>query len=127
MNIPTLIKAFEATADITGKHIVKFSDAANSNKIATADGPTAPLVGVADAMGAKQGGMCDVHLAGITTVKLGGAVAAGDPLTAAADGRAIKLVAGAGQTRIGIGFAQAPGVADDEIPAFLAPVILHQA
>jgi hypothetical protein len=123
---PTFIKAYEASADIEGKRFVMFSDAANNSKVATANGATAPIIGVSDAMGALTGGMCDVKRAGLATVKLGGTVAAGDPLTAAADGRAIKCDPAAGATRRVAGFADAPGVANDEIPCWLASSLLHE-
>lgn len=125
--IPTFICAYEAEADIAGFRIVKFSDTTASQKIATAAANTEPHVGVSDGMGASAGGMCDVHRGGLVSVQLGGAVAAGDPLTSDAAGKAIKAVAAVSTTVRVIGYADAPGVADDIIDAFLSPAILHQA
>ena len=125
--IPTFIRAYEASADIAGSRIVKFSDAASSNKIAQANSNTAASLGVSDAMGADLGGMCDVHRDGLISVELGGTVTAGAPLTSDADGKAIAAVAAAGTTIRIIGFADEPGIAGDVVDAFLSPALLHQA
>lgn len=125
--IPTFIRAYEASAAVAGYRIVKFSDAASSNKIAQANSTTSACIGVSDAMGADLGGMCDVHRAGLVSVELGGSVNAGDPLTANADGKAIKAVAASGTTVRIIGSADEPGIAGDVIDAFLSPALLHQA
>lgn len=114
-------RAFEASAAIQGRRIVAFSDAAASSKIAQAASATAPAIGVSDALGADLGGMCDVHLAGLVQVELGATVAAGAPLMADANGRAITAVGAAATTRRVIGFATEPGVVGDIIDAWLAP------
>jgi hypothetical protein len=43
-------------------------------------------------MGGSTGGMVDVVRAGLASVRLGGTVAAGDPLTSDANGKAVKAV-----------------------------------
>lgn len=125
--IPTFTRAYEAAAAITGYTIVAFADAANGNTITTAASNTTASLGVADAMGAEIGGMCDVHRDGLASVQLGGPVSAGDPLTSDANGKAVAASAQAGTTVRIIGFADEPGVADDIIDAFLSPGLLHQA
>jgi len=125
--IPTFIRAYETSAAVAGCRIVKFSDAASSNKVAQADSTTSASLGVSDAMGADIGGMCDVHRGGLVSVELGGTVTAGAPLTADADGKAIAAVAAAGTTIRVIGLADEPGIAGDVIDAFLSPALLHQA
>lgn len=125
--IPTFIRAFEASDEITGRRIVAFSDVAASSKIALAATATAPAIGVSEAMGADAGGMCDVVMAGLASVELGAPVTAGQPLMADAEGRAIPATAQAATTRRVIGFATEPGVLGDIIDAWLAPGLLDRA
>lgn len=125
--IPTFIRAFEASAAIAGRRIVVFSDAAASSKIAQAAAATTPALGVSEAMGADAGGMCDVVMAGMAPVELGGTVTAGAPLMADADGKAIAATALAATTRRVIGIALQPGVSGDIIDAWLAPSLLDRA
>lgn len=124
--IPTFIRSYEASADIAPYRIVKFSDAANSPKVAQGAAATDPLIGVSDKMGGVSGGMTDVVRAGLAGVELGGAVSAGDPLTADADGKAVKCTPTADETHYVVGFADAPGIAGDIIDAFIAPSLLFQ-
>ncbi|KPD10870.1 capsid cement protein [Phaeobacter sp. 11ANDIMAR09] len=125
--IPSFTRAYEAAAAIEGYRIVVFADPANGSTITTASDNTSASLGIADSMGAELGGMCDVHRDGLYPVRLGGPVAAGDPLTSDANGAAIKAVAAAGTTIRIIGFAEEPGVADDLCPTFLSPGLLHEA
>lgn len=125
--IPTFVRSFEASAAITGNRIVKFSDVAASSKVALAAAATDPAIGVSDSMGAALGEMCDVHMAGLVSVILGGTVTAGAPLMADANGAAIAAVATASTTRRVIGFATQPGVSGDIIDAWLNPSLLDRA
>jgi len=119
VSIPILIVSYEASADIGAKRIVKFSDAANTAKIAPAAAATDPLLGVSDAMGAVSGGMADIILGGLGEVTLGGTVAAGDKLTSDANGAAVKCVGAAGARREYVASALLPGVAGDIIPCLV--------
>lgn len=123
--IPTFIRGYEGSADIAPHRIVKFSDVAASQKVAQGAAAADPLIGVSDKMGGVSGGMTDVVRAGLGAVQLGGVVEAGDPLTADADGKAIKCVGAAGETRRIVGYADAPGVADDIIDAWISPGVLQ--
>ena len=125
--IPTFTRAFEASAAIGGNRIVMFSDTAASAKIALANSATAPSFGVSDTMGAALGDMCDVHMAGLAQVVLGGTVTAGAPLMADANAAAIAATAAAASTRRVIGFATQPGVAGDIIDVWLMPSLLDRA
>lgn len=125
--IPTFVRAYEAATAVEGHRILKFSDAANTSVVAHADADDAPLIGVSDEMGAKTGGMCDVHRGGLISVHLGGTVTAGAPLTSDANGKAIAAVATTGTTVRIIGYSDEPGVEDDIIDVFFAPGILHEA
>jgi hypothetical protein len=124
--IPTFIRSHEASADVEPFRIAKFSDIAASKKVAHSAANTDPIMGVFDRMGGKPGGMADVVRAGLASIRLGGPVQAGDPLTSDANGKAVKCVAAAGQTRRIVGFAEEPGVADDIIDAWIAPGLLHE-
>jgi hypothetical protein len=124
--IPTFIKSYEVSADVEPFRIARFSDAAASQKVAQAAANTDPIIGVFDRMGGKTGRMTDVVRAGLASVRLGGTVQSGDPLTSDANGKAIKAVAAPGQTRRIVGFADQPGVADDIIDAWIAPGLLHE-
>lgn len=120
-----LVTSHEASAAIDGYVIVAFSDAAVSGKVATATGPTAPLVGTTGRIGVSAAGqMVDVERTGVPRVRLGGTVSAGDRLTSDATGRAVK-VAAAGQRVIGT--AERPGVAGDIITYFAAPSVAQGA
>jgi len=123
--IPAFIRSYEASAIIAACRFVAFSDAANSQKIAQGAAATDALIGVSDRMGGDVGQMVDVHRSGLASITLGGTVAAGDPLTSDANGKAIKCTAGAGSVKRVIAWADQPGVAGDVIDCFLgAPSLL---
>lgn len=119
--IPTLIRAYEATAAIAAYKIVKFSDAANSSKIAPASVNTDPVLGVSGSMPAAISDMADVVQHGIGLVTLGGTVTAGAELTTDASGNAIVAVPTAAVFMSVIGKALAPGVAGDVIEVLVTP------
>lgn len=120
--IRVLTVSYEAAAAIGACLIVAFVDAANSSKVGPAASATAPLAGTTGRVGASAAGqMVDVEKLGVAQVTLGGAIAAGDPLTANAAAKAVKATV-AGQ-RI-IGFAEEPGVADDIVNYLVAPGVL---
>ncbi len=123
--IPTFTRAYQAAVAIAGFRIVAFADAANNATIAQASTQTGAFLGVSDRQGADAGGMADVHRDGLGSVELGGTVAAGDPLTADADGKAIVAVAAIGTTKRIVGYADEPGVSGDIIDAFISPGVLH--
>lgn len=125
--IPTFTRSLQASAAITGRRIVKFSDAAASSKVAMASAATDPCIGVADPLGAESGGLCDVHIAGQVSLELGGTVTAWAPLMADAQARGIAATATAASTRRIIGFAMEPGVVGDFIDAWLIPSLLDRA
>lgn len=125
--IQDFIRSYETAAEVDGHLIVKFADGANNSKVTTAAGATEALIGTADSLGADLGGMLDVHRGGVPTVRLGGAVNAGDPITSDANGKGIVATPAAATTVRIIGYAEEPGVAEDIIEYFFAPGLLHQA
>lgn len=119
--IPTLIRAYEASAAIAAFKIVKFSDAANNAKIAPAAVNTDPVLGVSGSMATATGDMADVIQHGIGLVTLGGTVSAGAELTSDASGNAIAAVPTAGVFMSVVGKALAPGVAGDVVEVLVNP------
>ena len=119
--IPTLIRAYEASAAIGAYKIAKFSDAAASTKIGPAAANTDPLMGVTGQLGGAAGDMVDVTQSGIGLVTLGGTVTAGAELTSNASGDAIAAVPTAGVFMSIVGKANAPGVAGDVIEILVGP------
>lgn len=117
--VPTLTIAYEASADVDGFLIARFSDAANTSRVAGATANTDPILGITDRVGGASGKMVDIHLDGTADCRLGGTVNAGAPLTADAESRAIASTAGAGR-RI-VGWALEPGVLGDIIKVRIAP------
>jgi hypothetical protein len=127
--IPTFTRAYEISAAVRPFRIARFSDAANTRRVAETTANTQPVIGVFDKLAdqAAVGQMVDVHRSGLCSVELGGTVAAGQPLMSDAQGRAIAAVAvAATQVRI-IGFADEPGVLGDVIDAWIEPSLLDRA
>ena len=84
-------------------------DGSGGYKQATA--ATEALVGTADELGKQPNGGADVAMSDQPEVEAGAAVAAGDPLTSDAQGRAVKATA-TGQRIIGFAFASASGAGE---------------
>lgn len=115
---PGLTKSLKAAATIVPYRIIAF-DA--QGRAAQATSATDAIIGVADLGAAKAGQVCDVRLGDLVPVEYGAAVQAGDPLTADAEGRAIKADPAAGTRVRAIGHAWVAGVAGDIGLAHLAP------
>ncbi len=119
--IPTFIRAYEAADEIDGYQLVVFADPTVDKSIEPAVGSGAFILGTADAMGSDPRGMCDVHRGGLVSVKLGGTVQAGDPITANTSGLAVVAAPAAGTTAFIVGFADDHGGVGDIIDVFFAP------
>ena len=116
-------KSRNAASAIAGCSLAAYT--ANADEVTLATGSAAPIVGVTDTIDVATGELVDVQMTQLADVRFGAAVAPGDPLTADAEGRAIKAVKGAaGVIVYCIGFAQRPQVADDIGPALLAPFMI---
>jgi hypothetical protein len=112
MRNPGLQKNYSAEAAIAAYRIVKFGAA--DGGILQAAAAADKQIGVTDRIAATEAGdRIDVIRTGIAEVQYGGAVAAGDLLTADASGRAIVATAGAGANVRVIGVAEVAGVVDD--------------
>ena len=118
--------AFPYTAEgaVTAHRIVKAG--ANDGGVLQASAATDKFMGVADSLGADAAGdRCEVYKAGSVEVEFGGAVAAGDPITADAEGRGIKAAPDAGDNVRIIGFAEVAGVLGDVADVFLSPGVMQ--
>lgn len=119
----SLIKSYRASAETAGRRIVAFTG--TGSEVGTATTATAPSFGVSMPLGADAGGMLDVTLSGLAELQLGGAVDAGDPLTADADGKGIVAAPVAGSVIRYAVFALGEGVEDDIIPVLVVPGIIN--
>ena len=111
MATPGGYKNFEAEGEIGPYVIVTHGTADYAVKAAT--GATVALVGTTDELGKLSNGRVDVCTGGIPEVALGGTVAAGDPLTSDASGKAVKATAAGNRI---LGFALVSGASGDIIP-----------
>ena len=111
MATPGIYKNFEAEGEIGPYVIVTHGTADYAVKAAT--GATVALVGTTDELGKLSNGRVDVCTGGIPEVALGGTVAAGDPLTSVASGKAVKATAAGNRI---LGFALVSGASGDIIP-----------
>ena len=111
MATPGIYKNFEAEGEIGPYVIVTHGTADYAVKAAT--GATVALVGTTDELGKLSNGRVDVCTGGIPEVALGGTVAAGDPLTSDASGKAVKATAAGNRI---LGFALVSGASGDIIP-----------
>ncbi len=87
MHRPILTRNFTAGSAVAARRIAQ--PGTEAGEVVQADGAGAAALGVADEVGAEEGGRADVHLAGIADVEAGGAFAAGAWLASDADGRAV--------------------------------------
>ena len=111
MATPGIYKNFEAEGEIGPYVIVNHGTTDYAVKAAT--GATVALVGTTDELGKLSNGRVDVCTGGIPEVALGGTVAAGDPLTSDASGKAVKATAAGNRI---LGFALVSGASGDIIP-----------
>ena len=96
-----------ATADVAGYRFVKHGAADGTAVQASAS--TDAILGVSSSMGAKNGQVLDVVETGVVDIQYGGNVTRGDPLTADAEGKAIKANPGAGVIAQVGGYARVSG------------------
>ncbi|MDV7340979.1 DUF2190 family protein [Terasakiella sp. A23] len=119
-----LIKGRTADGAIPQNRIVKHGSA--DGNVALATTATDSFDGVSGIRGADaQGDRIDIYKDGIRPLEYGGTVAAGDPLTSDATGRAIKAAPVAGTNVRCIGFAEVSGVVGDIGDAHIVPFIMQ--
>lgn len=115
MNIPGLIVAKTAEGEVKPRLIVCHGSEDGLAKTAI-DG-SALLIGVSTIVGGANGEVFDVVRSGLAQVFYSEAIALGDPITAAADGRAKKAAAG----DFIIGYAEEVGDTDELGSIWIAP------
>lgn len=112
-----LTKTYYANAALVRHTIVNL---ATDTTVQTSTAAAQLHMGVLDGLGdAATGEPVDVIMDGIATVRAGGTITRGQPITANATGQGIAATAGAG-VRI-IGFAMTSAVSGDLFPVFIRP------
>jgi hypothetical protein len=119
MSNQLLTKQFVAEAAINAFRIVKFGTTDDFVVQGAAVGDA--LIGVVEGVAPAAGERCDVVMAGIAEITLGGTVARGAALTSDGTGRAVAAAPAGGTNNSLIGRALASGVVGDVIPVLLAP------
>lgn len=119
MHTPVHHRPRVAEAAVEGYRIVKAGTAAMSCVKAAA--ATDKLLGTSDELDHVTGEVVDVAVIPVAKVRLGGTVAAGDPLTSDANAKAIATTTTGNRI---IGFAEVAGVADDVITYLYSPGVL---
>ena len=122
MGISKYFKTMDAEGEIAPYRICAHGTADYAVKQATA--ATDALVGTADELGTQANGRVDVCMGWLPEVEAGGTLAAGDPITSDANGKAVKATAGGNRI---IGFAMTSASAGDIIPYQFAPGTLGVA
>lgn len=123
MTVRTVSKSRRAATAIPPYRIVK--PGAADGQVALATSGTDPLLGTSGQLAAAPGERVDVDLGGIPEVELGGTVAAGDPLTSDATGKAVKAQPAAGANVRLIGFAITAGTSGAVIDYVFAPGVMQ--
>ena len=97
----------------------------NGDEVALAVSPNTPIAGVNDNVDVPLGQLADVQMTQLADVRFGaGGVAPGDPVTADAQGRAVKAVKQAGAIVWVAGIAQRPQLEGDIGPILVAPFMI---
>lgn len=104
-----LYKTIDASGALLPYRIVAHAPTAFMAMQAT--GPADKLIGTSDELGKQSNGRVDIAMSDIPEVEAGAAIAVGDPLTADAEGRAVRATA-TGQHIIGFAFAAASGAGE---------------
>lgn len=113
---------FFTTGPIASKRIAKFT--ANPREVSPAAAATDKLAGVVDFAATAAGQPVDIAVGGVDEVQAGGNIAAGDPLTSDANGKAVVATYTAGVTKHVIGKALAPAVDGEIVPYVVAPSVI---
>lgn len=122
MGISRFFKTLDAEGEIAPYRIC--AHGTNDYAAKQAAAATDALMGTADELGKQANGRVDVCMGWMPEVEAGGTLAAGDPITSDANGKAVKATTGG--SRI-IGFAMSSASAGDIIPYQFAPGTLSVA
>lgn len=115
MNIPGLITCHKAEVALASRRMVTHGSV--PGEITLAVNGSKLIIGVTTIVAASVGEPADVVRSQLTPVIYGDDIVAGDPLTADAEGRAVKATAG----QFYLGFAEYDGAEDDLGSVWIAP------
>ncbi len=115
---PILTKSYIAEAAVAKRRIVKLGTA--DGKVLQGAAATDAVFGVSTEIDAAINERCDVHLAGMVEVEAGGTIARGDPITADANGKAVKAAPATGVNNRIVGWADVAAVSGDVFDVLLA-------
>lgn len=115
-------KSRRAASAIAGFRLAAYT--ANADEVTLATSANTPIAGVADNIDVPQGSLVDVQFSLMADVRFGAGVAPGDPVTADAQGRAVKAVKQVGAVVYVAGIAQGPQLEGDIGPIWLAPSMI---
>ena len=120
------VKTFIAAAALSHRMIVVFTG--NDGEVNAAASATGKIAGIVDQPGgAKTGERVDVVLFGPAEVVAGGTIAAGDFITADANGKAIAAAPATGVNNVVAGRTLTKAVEDDIVKAFINPASIQGA
>lgn len=119
MSNQTMTKQYVAEAAIAAWRIVKFGS--TDNYVVQSDAVGDSLIGVVEGVAPAAGERCDVVMAGIAELTLGGSVTRGALLTTDANGKGVTAAPAGGTNNSVIGRALKSGASDDIIPVLLGP------
>lgn len=119
MSNPLLVKQYFAEAAIAANRIVKFGT--TDDVVIQGAAATDSLIGVVEGVAPAIGERCDVVLAGIAEVVLGGNVTRGGLVTSNATGQGVAAAPAAGTNNGVIGRALMTGVSGDIIKVLVNP------
>lgn len=123
MSNPRFTKTYDAGGAIPAYSIAKFTTTDFSVQQSAAVGD--PLAGVTTEVAAASGDRVDVIHGGVAYVLAGGTIAAGDPLTSDASGRAVKAAPAAGTNNNCVGRARQSAVVGDVFEAIVDFFVLQ--
>ena len=115
-------RAYNAGAAVRARRLVKLS---GEFTVIEATAATDLIIGVSDALDVSSADRVDVFKDGVVPVLLGGAVAAGAPITADGQGRGVAAAPAAGVNNRIIGFAETAGATGDIIDVTLSLSIMQ--
>ncbi|HOW46625.1 MAG TPA: DUF2190 domain-containing protein [Rubrivivax sp.] len=123
MSNQTLTKNLIAEAGIASYRIVKFGS--TDDYVVQGAAVSDLLIGVVETVAPSAGERCDVVMAGIAEVSIGGNVTRGALLTSNGSGQGVAAAPAAGANNSVIGRALMSGQSGDVIPVLLAPGIMQ--
>lgn len=123
MGTPTLIRNYDAEANVSPHRVVKFG--ATDGSVLHATGATDRGIGITAELPANAGERVDVVRSGIADVEYGATVVRGAKLVSDATGRVVTAAPAAGANVEVIGIAEVSGVLGDIVPLFISPGVMQ--